>query len=861
MRNHELFDYQLALVDEAESAIDDARRAFAGPRRLYSAVGLVSPTGTGKTLMATALLERLVETDPATTVLWICDNPELNRQSATKILATSDVFTPSDIRFLSQLDQQYLDPGAITFAHIQMLGRGARSMHAETIRDGKVETNDARTHGVWDTLINTVRDHGHDLLVVIDEAHSGIGASEKDRATIIATLIHGGVTHSGQVVPPAPVVLGMSATPDRFKASMEAKGSNRRLDTVDADMGLVSASGILKRAIYLPKVDEQQDATYTLLAQAVTTLRESTHSWADYSDATRSPLVEPCLVVQVPPKAPDALLSQILDTMKETWSEVDGIAIAHCFDSHAPVTLKDGRTIRYIEPGDVASPSSRVKAVLFKDALTTGWDCPRAEVMVSLKSAASPTVIAQMVGRMVRAPLAREIKDSDSDQPLDIDTLNSVSMYMPHYDQGVLAKVVARLAGEDGAGGETPGTEVSLSPVTLPRNTNVTGEVFDIIASLPSVSRPARAFKDDATRARSLASALIDDDVNKAADAQLDSALLTALAHLEAGIVDELDAAVEDILTIYLSIGAIELGAGGYELSSIRKPGTAATAERDLQAQFTKARRALPDNSADLYDKTLPGQDDREDRARIIALSRHPEAAASAQRAARKQIEAWRKAHSSHISYLGKASVAKFTALWSLNGEVVDSSVEIPDELVKQPSQMVTGSGATATIVDLPLFGSHLFSLDGTDGYPVKHGSSWEEKVLVQELGHEPAGWYRNPASGAKALSIPYEMGGQTLLMHPDFLFVRDDDGQLVVDIVDPHAHSQSDTGPKWHGLAKWADKHQGASWLGRIVAVIETNKTLRALDLHDRAVRTALSSVTDKAGVEAVFAQHGVDY
>ena len=97
--------------------------------------------------------------------------------------------------------------------------------------------------------------------------------------------------------------------------------------------------------------------------------------------------------------------------------------------------------------------------------------------------------------------------------------------------------------------------------------------------------------------------------------------------------------------------------------------------------------------------------------------------------------------------------------------------------------------------------------------------------------------------------------------MHPDFLFVRDDDGQLVVDIVDPHAHSQSDTGPKWHGLAKWADKHQGASWLGRIVAVIETNKTLRALDLHDRAVRTALSSVTDKAGVEAVFAQHGVDY
>ena len=44
-------------------------------------------------------------------------------------------------------------------------------------------------------------------------------------------------------------------------------------------------------------------------------------------------------------------------------------------------------------------------------------------------------------------------------------------------------------------------------------------------------------------------------------------------------------------------------------------------------------------------------------------------------------------------------------------------------------------------------------------------------------------------------------------------------------------------------------------------VAVIETGGSLRALDLTDSAVRSALQDVTDKAGVESLFAEHGIDY
>ena len=56
----------------------------------------------------------------------------------------------------------------------------------------------------------------------------------------------------------------------------------------------------------------------------------------------------------------------------------------------------------------------RLRVVLFKLSLNTGWDCPRAEVMMSFRAAADATYIAQLVGRMVRTPLARRIVDVES---------------------------------------------------------------------------------------------------------------------------------------------------------------------------------------------------------------------------------------------------------------------------------------------------------------------------------------------------------------------------------------------------------------------------------------------------------------
>ena len=90
--------------------------------------------------------------------------------------------------------------------------------------------------------------------------------------------------------------------------------------------------------------------------------------------------------------------------------------------------------------------------VLFKSALTTGWDCPRAEVLVSFQGKDSYTEIAQLIGRLVRTPLAKRVDGGD-------DRLNEVVAYLPGFKTEHVTRVVKALT-ED----ETVEVEIVIAP-------------------------------------------------------------------------------------------------------------------------------------------------------------------------------------------------------------------------------------------------------------------------------------------------------------------------------------------------------------------------------------------------------------
>jgi len=83
-----------------------------------------------------------------------------------------------------------------------------------------------------------------------------------------------------------------------------------------------------------------------------------------------------------------------------------------------------------------------IKVVFFKENLSTGWDCPRAETMMSFRHAKDATYIAQLLGRMVRTPMQTRI--------LVDEVLNDVHLYLPYFDADTVQKVVEELQSTEG---------------------------------------------------------------------------------------------------------------------------------------------------------------------------------------------------------------------------------------------------------------------------------------------------------------------------------------------------------------------------------------------------------------------------
>lgn len=840
-----LEEFQSNAVDALVSRVGKARRDFAddGER---TAVGLTAPTGAGKTVIATALLERLFlgdaasEPDPNLTVLWVTDDKSLNAQTINKINDASGRIDAYRFRFLAETDEPTLEPGFIYFTHIQQLQKNS-TLHA--VRNGV--RSDHRTYGAWDMIANTVQQRGKDFVVIVDEAHRG-ATSAADRRTIVGTILNGGTTNIGTQQPAAPVVLGISATPERFHSAMASAG--RTLRNVEVPASEVRASGLLKDCIRIQHVAEHQSADMTMLGLAVADLKASNEVWRAHHEATGDRLVEPLLVVQVEPGVTNAKLAEILTTLESGWSELSDLAVAHAFgDPHGPLVV-GGKTVRYLAP-EAISGDDTARVVLFKQALTTGWDCPRAEVLVSYANKDSYTEIAQLIGRLVRTPLAQRVSGDSR--------LNEVVAYLPGYRREHVASVVKALTSDEAGDVEV---KVVIGPVECRPNPNVPSAVFELLESMPSYMRPAAGFRSVTARLLRLAALLNEHGIVPGASASAKTWLVNqmkAAADVRKHEIEEIEADSRA-----LKVGTLSLGIGA-TITEETSEAEVVTAERDIDAYFSRAKRVLPDASASWYYADLcnnQGFDDTDAMVRVAAMAALGFKDTIEQQAA-AQIDTWRNAHAGTLSRKPRPIRDAIEPLWFLGAtDMIPTTVAAP-ATVSAATEKVDGD--TTKLIDT--YPKHLYAIAAgqkpAGRFPVAT-TGWEQEVLETELASESlVAWYRNPSSGKNALAIPYTYGGAQRLLHPDFLFFHDDgDDAVVVDIVDPHQHDRADTAPKWAALAKYAADHPAN--LRRVVAVIRnSNESLRSLDLTLPAIGDKLAAAADGAKIEALFAEHGTNY
>lgn len=439
----ELFPFQQKAVDTLRMYAANALNSY---RNIHvpQVISLQAPTGSGKTIVMAALIEdiyfgndRFAE-QPDAIFVWLSDSPALNEQSRQKIDLKAD-----KVRFgqcvtieESSFDMEELEDGHIYFLNTQKLSKTGNLG----------QQGDGRTYTIWQTLENTAKNKADRLYFIIDEAHRGMQGREAGKATsIMQRFLKGSTAHH---LSPMPVVIGMSATSDRFNKLIE--GTTSTLSKVVVSSNEVRASGLLKDRILITYPDDPtRHNDMAVLQKATDEWQKKCEHWYQYSYEQHYAQVNPVFVIQVLAGSGNAVSATNLNDVLAKIEERSGIQfkeneVVHTFGSTGDLTI-NGLKVPHIEPEQITE-DRRVRIVFFKENLSTGWDCPRAETMVSFRRAEDATYIAQLLGRMVRTPLQCHINVDDY--------LNDVRLFLPYFNRDAVKKVIDELQATEG--GEIP---------------------------------------------------------------------------------------------------------------------------------------------------------------------------------------------------------------------------------------------------------------------------------------------------------------------------------------------------------------------------------------------------------------------
>jgi type III restriction enzyme len=829
--------FQEAAVAEVLSRLESAKLGYRSGAGQRQAVGLIAATGAGKTIIATAVIEAILfgsdefgtDPDPDAVFLWMTDLPELNTQTQDKMLdAGSDLRLALLPEISSKAIPETLAPGRVYFLNTQKL-----SAKADLVKKGPLV---GRAFTFWDVIRRTIETEGRTLYLVVDEAHRGMTESKKieEANSIIQRFIKG---YSEASMPAVPIVLGISATLERFSDAV--KNSGRTTSQWDVPADDVRASGLIKDKTIAEFAGEKQRDAMALFPTAVTTWQTATDDWKTYFETYGSDgdeaLVVPALIIQVENEAAGKITATDLDALVRKISEVAGTlpdaAFAHSFGDSRKAVPVNGRSIRYIEPSNIAGDTD-ARVIFFKTALDTGWDCPRAEVMFSFRKAVDPTSIAQTIGRMVRTPLARRIEENEA--------LNTASVYLPFYDKKGVEAIVARL-NESGNDAIARTLVTRRETIVLPKRTDA-DRAIAAIEAIPTYLVPTPRVKAEvrvlADLANFLAGSGIDPDAYKREMGDCAAVLLARRDALAPS--PEFQKEVNDQGDIVILRADLIPGQKAQIVAGVR---TVTATEESIGRLFAVAARKLTNEAASAYVRLRLAQDPGSigtARLEAFALASRDAVMDAVNKHASERIDDLRLKFGAKVDALSPARQTRYRAILRQAPDPSLIPLKLPDTAVLTRSDDA-----------LP---RHIYADDVGDA-PISL-NAWERTSIEPEANKEGTlGWLRN-GDREGWFCVPWRDGNTWRGFFPDFLVARKHGEAVRVDIIDPHDHTKPDALGKAQGLSAYAAKHADA--LGHVDLIAKIGTRYRRLHLEKSAIRKQLDDARTLAELKSLYEREG---
>lgn len=790
-------------------------------------IAFSSPTGSGKTVMATATIERLLAGDASTlpdeeaTFLWLSDQPEINEQTRRKMVEASSILDSSQLVIVdASFDEEMFAPGKVYFLNTQKLGKDKQL----------VTHGDERTYTIWDTVNNTARLRPRHFFVFIDEAHRGMVASKREQneaATIVQKFIIGSPGELDKV----PIVVGISATPKRFLDLVQS--ASRTVRPVNVPVEDVRVSGLLVDSIRLFYPSEKEPTDLTMLRAAARSWKDFATRWKAYCGSQRERIVKPILVVQVRDGTAGALsdtnLEEVVNVVNETIGHLPPEAFAHSFQEGTEIDV-GAQKIRYLSPADITSDPD-VVVVFFKMSLNTGWDCPRAEVMMSFRRAADSTLIAQLVGRMIRSPLARRVPSDEF--------LNTVCLFLPHYDEIELKKVVDGLKSQDGELLPVELDEMGKDTIILTKRRGTEKE-FAALSKIPSYVIPRIRKSKGVRRLMKLARLLANDSINPDA-VEVSSNTLLALLKSEYRTLSQ----TSGFQLIVESKGKVQVKSVDWQVLGESKAGETTTldiSKENLDDLFNAAGRKMGEGLHKAWWKQRTNEDGAlraKAKLEAVAFCIMPSVLEKLERESHSLTRKWLKDYRDKIDSLMDDRRQHYDEVLGMAAEPEVANITYLPQ--------IEGKRFAQT------FENHLYVDE--NGLFSFAANNWEATVIHDEF-KDATGWFRNPDRKSYSLTVPYKIGDADRGFYPDFLVTRLVKGEVVVDLVDPHHTNLADALPKAVGLATYADKH--SQHFGHIELVRVVRNRILRLDLANKEIREKVSKAKSNKELDDLYENEG---
>lgn len=341
---------EITLANFQISAIASLMSAMEAPGR---DIVLKSCTGSGKTIILTHFMDEYIKSKHKAIFVWLTPGKgNLEVQSKAKM---DKYIHGSQTKLLPDVMTSGFEENDACFINWEKLTKKGNNALKDSERTNFLEH------------IQNALDDGLNFTIIVDESHQ----NDTIKADDIIELFH------------AKKIIRCSATPKNIKNAI-------LIDIPEED---VIAEGLIKKLLIINENFEQHinvdDQIAYLLDKAIEKQR-ALHS--AYINAKSN--VNPLIIVQIPNKS-DALLDRV-----EEYFESKGISYEN---NSLAIWLSDKK--QNLE--NIEEPNAVPIAVIIKQAVATGWDCPRAQILVKLRDNMSEVFEIQTIGRIRRMPEAK----------------------------------------------------------------------------------------------------------------------------------------------------------------------------------------------------------------------------------------------------------------------------------------------------------------------------------------------------------------------------------------------------------------------------------------------------------------------